>query len=90
MQEVWGCKQKTKLLIPTFYDLQNGILYKYWNCPVKFIPDSVFEFLKIRNYYQKYQGAQMPSFDEVDNRFLTMDSFYTNELNLNMEQQHGK
>lgn len=81
LKDVWGCEKKTKLKQPTFKDMINGVLYQYWNCPVKFIPNSVYEFLRIKNFYSRYPGASMPDFENISPRFLLMDEIYTNELN---------
>jgi len=71
---------------PTFAEKINGIEYKYWNCPVKFIPDSIYGFLKIYDYYKTFPGAKISSYDNVSARFLKATQYYNVQYSEAMDE----
>ena len=81
LKDVWGCDKKTQMPNPTFEEMENGMHYKYWQCPRKFIPDSIFKFLLIKNYHESFPSAPMPAFEDVSPRFLIANNYYENKLN---------
>ena len=90
---MWGCEKKTQMSVPTFEEIENGEHNRYWNCPMKFIPESLYKFFMLYNYHKDFPSAQMPSFPNLSNRFLIAYKYYEMKLNefkmLVMEQNHG-
>jgi len=65
---------------PTFEYTDRGVHVKYWNCPVKFIPDSIWKFITIMDYYDSFPSAPFPNMKNVSLRFLTAHKFFNNKL----------
>lgn len=80
MKDVWGCEGKTQMATPTMVDEENGMVTKYWSCPVKFIPSSVLEFLQCVAFYSKHPSAPFPAIDEISPRYMLAERLY--EYNL--------
>jgi len=53
----------------------------YWNCPVKFVPDNVWGFLKMYNTIKAFPSIQLPAFDDMHPRFLTAMYYYESHYN---------
>jgi len=68
--------------------MYNGIEYRYQTCPINFIPSSIREFYKIYNYYQEFQSAVMPSYQDVSNRFLLAVGYFKNYLQENVDTKN--
>ena len=69
LRTVWGCNEKTQMSVPTFVEVEEDMEKVYFNCPRKFIPSSIVDFIWRINYYKDFPGAGMPSYDEVSPRF---------------------
>jgi hypothetical protein len=72
------------MAVPTFASEENGIEYKYYRCPRKYIPLSIVKFVNQMNYYKDFQGAEIPSYDNVSPRFRqaynTFNKYYIQAL----------
>ncbi len=88
MKEVWGCEKKTQMPMPTFENIENEVYYKYRNCPMRFIPTSIIGFMKIYKYYKDFQGASMPSIDNVSGKFILACQFYDSKLNEYLKEKN--
>lgn len=66
---------------PTFQEELNGVIYRYWNCPVKFVPANVWQFLEIYDYYKQFPSANAPDYNKVSKRFLAAYTYYEVKLN---------
>jgi hypothetical protein len=64
------------MAIPPLEEIENGIHYKYWNCPVHLIPKSVYSFIAIYKYYKDFPGASMPSINNVSKKFFMAYQYY--------------
>lgn len=53
----------------------------YWNCPIKFVPDSVWQFLSLHAYHKDFPSAPMPAYREVSSRFFQAYTFYNSKYN---------
>jgi hypothetical protein len=62
--------------IPTFEYIEGGVYYRLWNCPIKFVPNSISQFFLIYNYHKEFQGASMPPFENTSNRFILACKVY--------------
>lgn len=80
-KEVWGCNGRCLMSTPTMVDDSNGKIIKYWSCPVNFVPDSVWSFVKKRNFYQEHPSASFPSYNNCSPRWLKAESIFNKELN---------
>jgi hypothetical protein len=72
----WGCKDKAQTTVPTFEEEEYGIRKRYWNCPLKLVPDDVHDFLRIRQFYKEFPGATFPTYEETSIRFLKAWAYY--------------
>ena len=70
---------------PVFEEIENNTHYKYWNCPIRFIPDNVLQFMEIYNYYKTFPGARMPDYKNVSKRFLLAIQYIEMKKNENLE-----
>lgn len=59
-----------------WYDERDGTRFMYWSCPVRFVPDNVWEFIRVYNYHEKFQSAKMPDYANVNPRFLAAAEYY--------------
>lgn len=80
-KEVWGCNGKCLMSVPTFFEVVDGIKINYWSCPVKFVPNSIWHFIKVRNYYSNHPSAPFPCFDNVSPRWLAAEQIFNSEIN---------
>ena len=67
--------------IPPFEEIENGVHFRYWNCPSKFIPESVENFLMLYKYYKDFPSAPMPGIKDVSIRFFIAYRHYESKLN---------
>ena len=70
---------------PTFEEKEGGVHYRYWNCPVLWLPDSVRQFLVLNRYCKEYSGAQMPTPENVSARFVLAAQYYDAKVNENLQ-----
>ena len=78
---MWGCEKKAQMAIPPLEEIENGIHYRYWNCPGKFISDSVESFFLIYRYHKDFPSAPMPNVHDVSARFFMAYRYYESKLN---------
>ena len=81
---VWGCVDRTEMAEPTFQEEERGIIYRYWNCPIKFVPMNIWKFLEVYDYYKQFPSAPAPSFENVSRRFLKAFQYYESKFNEGM------
>jgi len=62
--------------VPTFEEKIEGCVYRYWNCPAKFITPSMRNFLLVYRYYRDFPGAKMPDIYDVSDKFLFCYRYY--------------
>lgn len=85
-KKTWGCENEIKFR-PLPSEEINGIRYVYHNCLFKFIPDSIFDFITIDDYYSDFSGAQMPFVENVSGRFLLAHKIYNRWLHKFQEEE---
>ncbi len=77
------------MAVPTMVDEEkfldsNGKPYvmvkKFWSCPVKFIPGSVWSFLKYRAFHERHPSAPFPTLEKTSPRYLQAEAVYDIEL----------
>jgi hypothetical protein len=81
MTSVWGCVKNAQMSIPPFEEIENGIHYRYWNCPSKFVPDSVEGFYMIYRYHKDFPSAVMPPLSLLSARFFLAYRYYESKFN---------
>ena len=79
--KVSGCINDTQLPDGTDTEEENGIRYVFRNCPRKFIPKSIFEFLAIYQYYENHSSAPFPAMQDVSARYLFAENYYRSKIN---------
>ena len=62
---------------PTFEE--DGV--RYWNCPIRFIPDSVYKFFEIYDYHKQFTSVQMPSYKNTAVRFIRAAKYFESKYN---------
>lgn len=65
--------------------------YHLWNCPMRFVPQSVWTFARQRQYHEDFPGAAMPGLSDVSFRWLLFYWQYKSEYNAAVEEvrKHG-
>lgn len=64
------------MLEPTFEETAGDIRSRYWMCPMRFIPSSVYEFNRLYVYHKNYPSAPMPAYHDVSPRFMLASQYY--------------
>jgi hypothetical protein len=49
---------------------------RYWNCPVRFIPESVLTFIDIYDYHKQFTNVIMPSYENTSVRFIRAAKYF--------------
>lgn len=83
---MWGCEKKTLMARPTMIDYENGIRINYWSCPINFVPDSIWSFIRNRNFYELHPSSPFPKIQNVSPRYLQAESVLERELTLAREE----
>lgn len=77
LKDAWGCEAPMPLEVqPT--DEKDGIQYRYVNCPVKFVPDSAYQFEFLYNDCLRWK--QIPALEERSARFIMAYMYYERKL----------
>ena len=76
---------------PTFEELEGGVHYRYWNCPVLWLPDSIRQFLIINRYCKEFHGVSMPAPGDASARFVLASQYYEAKVseNLRLKSERG-
>lgn len=61
-------------------DEREGKKIVYWHCPKLFIPNDIYNWYQVYNYYKSFQGAALPPFEKVSRRFLLAVQCYESAL----------
>lgn len=69
---------------PTFIDEEDNVKTLYYSCPVRFIPDSVWSFLKYRYYHERHPSVPFPSLDDLSPRYAMAEAQYDGYLSTYM------
>lgn len=87
----WGCEARTLMEEPVFVEpdgiltneneVRKYTLYRFWNCPIKFIPKSINQLMRIKRFYERFPGAAMPGMDSVSFRFVLACEYYDAKYN---------
>jgi hypothetical protein len=70
-----GCRGFSAPL-PVQVEVYDNKKIVYWNCPRKFIPQSVFTWYDKYTYHQKFAGAKMESYENQSYKFLQACNVY--------------
>lgn len=55
------------MAVPTMTDEENDM--RFWSCPVKFVPNSVWEFIHIREFYKSHPSSPFPHYKNLSPRY---------------------
>jgi len=75
--------------VPTFIEEDGETETSYFNCPRKFVPLSISEFLRQLNYYKEFPGAKMPGYENVSPRFLQAVQVYNWHLSEALKEKRN-
>jgi len=64
---------------PALEETEDGVEYRYYRCPLKFIPKNVVRFARLRRYVRDFPGT-MPPIKEVSGRFINAYQYYDAKL----------
>lgn len=48
----------------------------FWSCPTKFVPDSVWSFLRQRTFYERHSSAPFPALEDISPRYLQAEAIF--------------
>ena len=92
LRDIYGCEKPTLLNEPTFdepdgvlvtvAEMPEGLMRRFWECPVRWVPRSVNEFLRVYGYHKQFPGAAMPGLRDVSMRFLHAMEYYEGKVNM--------
>ena len=68
------------MALPTFCDEDNSTIYQYWSCPIRFVPNSVWEFVKMVKFYENHPSSPFPEYRKVSPRYLQAESILHSEI----------
>jgi hypothetical protein len=78
-KKLYGCVDKALRYVEV--EEYEGIEYKYYNCPLQFVPPNIWEFLKMYKFMKDFP-ASVPSYKDVCSRFLTAYQYYESQKNI--------
>jgi hypothetical protein len=70
---------------PTMVDEDNDYKTIFWSCPIKFVPDSIWEFVKMYSFYQNHPSSPFPKYENISPRYLKAEQIFNSELLRNRE-----
>ena len=79
MMTAWGCDAPGLIYGGVWRDDEGTV---YGQCPLKFIPKSIYQFLQIYDYYKQFPSAPMPDYDRVSVRLLSAWRYLDSKIHL--------
>jgi hypothetical protein len=76
---VWGCEGETKLPRGTVQENENGEDFIYMNCPVRFIPDSVYAWWMLYSDLKQFPSVPVPPLENRSYRFTAASNYYNSK-----------
>ena len=80
-----GCDQSLETIVETIP--LNETLYEYFNCPSKFIPENISNFISMYQFGIEFGG--IGDYNEINNKFIDASSFYKSRINHFQAVQNG-
>jgi len=80
LKDFWGCEGDTRLPNGAAKEIEDGIEYIYRNCPMRFIPPSIWKWWAMVKYYKDFPSAPFPAMDRVSCRFMLAYWYYSGKL----------
>jgi hypothetical protein len=75
LKKLYGCNGRS--LRPADVETEGNVMTRYWNCPLQFVPSSIWEFIKIFIYHtEQFPSAPMPGYQDVNPKFLQACTYY--------------
>jgi hypothetical protein len=65
---------------PTLIQEEGGVVMKFWSCPIRFIPASVWSFMRYQAFYKKHPSAPFPGLDSLSPRYSKAEAIFDAEL----------
>jgi hypothetical protein len=76
-REYWGCESADDGQVRWIEDLNED---EYYACPIRFIPQSVYEWYAEYSYYKQFPGAARP-YERISNKFVEASNVYERAYN---------
>lgn len=95
-KKYWGCEKKAQIPRPLFVDERKEgdviVQYRYYQCPVRFIPLNIFNWYKLYAYHKDFPSAAMPLYAKLGDRFREAMYLYQVEYNNALQEvnKHGR
>ena len=61
-------------------DMGNGRRVKYRNCPVRFIPESIVMFHRIKKFYAQFPSSPFQAMKDTSLRFIMANNIYESKM----------
>jgi hypothetical protein len=89
MMDTWGCEKEAQLGPRYRARDEDGVLS---HCPVRYVPNSIYDFMRSYKFHKDFPGAPMPSYDEINPRWLEAANVYESEYHSAREEvmKHGR
>jgi hypothetical protein len=62
--------------IPTAEEIENGIQYRYFCCPLALIPPGIFSWYQLYKYEKDFPSSPVPALRNRPRRFLIAYQYY--------------
>jgi hypothetical protein len=79
MSVAWGCEGPAAMSETARREIENGVMYVYEQCLVRYVPKSIYKFLEVYDYITRFNGA-MPAYEDASPRFLKACRYYESKL----------
>lgn len=53
----------------------------YYNCPIRWVPNNLWKFIKIFDTIKLFPAIQMPQFENISSKFINASTYFDAKLN---------
>ena len=78
-KQLFGCTKKAKKYVEV--EQENNVEYFYFNCPLQFVSNSVWEFITVYKYTKDFPSSPMPKFKDCNPKFLQAVNYFESKIN---------
>lgn len=88
-RDEWGCERRATVAEPTLAYQSDKETVQYWNCPVRFIPNSILSFLNEFMYYKNMNTAPPIAYRDLCPKYREAAKMYESFRAEGMRMKHG-
>ena len=90
-KKVWGCEKRTLMATPTIEEKYGNKIYKYWRCPLLYIPVNVALFVKEYQYIKQFPNTMIIPYNKVNDIWFEAVSYFESMQSdgLEMRRKNG-